>query len=130
MFPPSSNAVLVNVCQASALPPELRSSPYCFSYFQEVSCTFAQGWSQTMIFLPMDQRCTPPYAAYWLRWGLAKFCLGWPWTMILFISASQVLGLQVWTTVSSLFIFSFTQGLTMQARLAFNSWFFCLGLVI
>jgi hypothetical protein len=28
--------------------------------------------------------------AYWLRWGLIRFCLGWLWTIMLWMSAFQV----------------------------------------
>jgi hypothetical protein len=43
-----------------------------------------------------DERHMPPCPAYWLRWNLTNFYPGWPWIVILPVSTSSGLGLQMW----------------------------------
>jgi hypothetical protein len=82
------------------MPPDL----FAFSYFSSrVSCLFSEQpelWSSYLPIPPSwDDRCTT-IPRLWIDIGFSlTFCVDWPQTMILVISTSWELRLQMWISV-------------------------------
>jgi hypothetical protein len=64
-----------------------------------------------------DDRCVPPGTVCLVRWGLANFFFGHPWTSIFLISTSQVAGIYRHVPDCQAlmdWLFSFREGKSMQ----------------
>jgi hypothetical protein len=71
-----------------------------FVLARQVLCHFL-AWFYASLY-SWDDRHEPLHSAISWNGVLWTFCLGQPWVMIFPIFASQVLGLQVWSTTLSL----------------------------
>jgi hypothetical protein len=89
--------LMLSRCYNTWAVPETFFFPCFFkvTYTDRVVCFLCGGQPQTMILLPMPSQqswdCT--YAPPHLAWVSLTFCPGWPWTIILPVSASAVLGI-------------------------------------